>query len=305
MLHKLATTETGANATTELVIRGQKVSQAKVERFLKRTVRDRSALGKADRFVVAKGRCRTARPLSPIPTLPTRISLPDHLRLPEELIQISNQYIAGGCEGIWAPGRSTGIFASEAIIDWNCKIYAAIVFIQKGQWKEAFAMLNTCFDRFKVLLADPMPGFFTQLYIVTIWLPPEIGERLLGYAAQMSTILLPANHPLSIAFNKLHEAGFHNLIEHAWVIIRSHLHMGGQRFLGHKMDMFEFNPTIESHITATGSDMVHTTDPSIATHMKRAGWTEVFLRSELCITWVLFHSKNYDQVSVQSKALRK
>jgi hypothetical protein len=294
MLHKLATTD---NPKKDLVIQGQKVPQAKVERFLKRTLNDRAALSRVKKLAALERKSRLVARADPIPTLPTSIDLPDHLRLPEAVIHISHQFIAGGCEGIWAQNKTTRCVASPATIDWNCKTFAAVALTQRGEWEQAFDVLNNCFDQFKILLAAPTPGLFSDLYILLIGLPRDIATKLLEYAAQFSRIVLPGNHPLSLALTKLNQAGIDKVHEHAWVILSSHLRIGEEWFRDGEMEIFDPSETVASYMTNIGSDSVGATEAYLKHHIRRVDCAEVILRSELWITRLLYQSKNYNQVS--------
>jgi hypothetical protein len=295
ILHTLATTGKD-EYPTDLVIRGQKVALAKVKHYLKRTPRDRAILDSRRMHASQKQRPRAVEPLL------HRMDPPDDLRLPESIIQISARFIAGGVEGIWAQNVATPKFsASTSIIDWLDKMYGVMSYLRQKHNIQAFADLNTCFDRFKLLLVEPTPTLFVQLYYIIIWLPSDIGQRLLEYAAQMSTIVLPVNHPLRLVWTILHRAGIKRVVEHAWMILNSHLLVLAEWFQDYTMELID----VYHHTDDRGPGTVESTEPWQMRKVRPLPWAEYLPRCQLCLTWVLYRSKNYDQVSVKSNSFQR
>lgn len=297
ILHELATTEPSADHA-DLVIRGQRVAVKKVEQYFRR--RQYSGLDRTNKLATHKRLEHMVH--HPPLTLLTRIDPSEDLRLPEAIIKISHQYIAGGCEGIWALDVTTATFAaSEETIDWVDKMNAVTNYLREGRHKKAFASMDICFDRFKLLLMSPTPSLFLQIYTILVWLPFDIGSRFLRYAAEMAKIMLPANHPLSLAWTELNRAGIEKVLEHAWLILGSHLQILGEWFQDADMEMIDLNHTVYN--TLSPSD-VEATDLWQRTIVKSVGWVEILQRCRLCLMWVLYRSKNYGQVSNKPETSR-
>jgi hypothetical protein len=295
IIQEMATMERNEDRT-DLVIRGQRVALKKVEYYLKR--RDHFTLDRKRKLAAQEQKSQMIDPHSLAPI--RRIDPSDDLRLPEVIIKISHQYVAGGYEGIWARNATTAKFSASAeVIDWLDKLNAVTNGLNEGRHEKAFAILHTCFDRFKLLLIDPTPSLFLQLYTALVWLPFDVGLRLLRYAAEMAKIMLPANHPLTLAWTELNRAGIKKVMEHAWLILGSHLQILGEWFHDSDMEMIDLNHTVYNTLSPSA---VEATELWQRTIVKQVGWVEILQRCRLCLMWVLYRSKNYDQVSDIPKA---
>jgi hypothetical protein len=310
ILNKLTTARVGnIQPSEELVIRGQRVSIAKAEHYLRRTVKDRSTLDRIKRLAAENRRLRTVvafqRWASSHATLQPSINAPDDLQLPETIIQISRQYIAGGCEGIWArAGSAPKFFFSETSLEWITNLYSALSFFHQGYSKEAFAFLHDCFDRLKELLAEPTPGLFAQFYGILIWFPSDIGKQLLTYAAQMAAVTLPANHPLNLALNRLSRVGIDKVREYAEAIISSHMQIMGQWFQDCDLNMLDFNHSFYNHMLMLGLSSVEATEAwqlRVTESAQLTGCLQLVLRAKLSLAWTQFWAGKKEQVSAEVK----
>lgn len=280
--HVLATRETSDNAS-EVVIRGQKIPLTRAKLYMHRKKGPATTVNNRNKAVQRRQRRRTVEPLPP------RMEPPDDLRLTETIIQISSQFIAGGTSTIWFPDATNFKYSSSvSVIDWMDDMHSVMHFFGQTRYKEAFSLLSTCFDRFKLLLVEPSPSLFNQLYYIIIWLPSDIGQRLLAYVAQMTTIALPARHPLRLAWTRLHQAGLQKTVDIAWLVLSSHMSSFGAWFQDCMVEVVDiYNPTD-----------VESTVPWQTRKTKRLQAADYLPRCQLLLTWVLYRSKNYGQVSL-------
>lgn len=271
IINGLATMEKGQN-TKQLLIRGKEINQAKAKRYLDQKKKHRTTLDKQGRRVTV--------------SLQHRIDPPDDLQLPEAILRFSSHCIAGGIEGLWI--RSPKSSPSVLVIDWLDNMFSVMNLLRQARYEQAFSILSTCFDRFKSLLIDPSPLLFVQIYFLILWLPPDIGQRLLGYAAQMSTIVLPANHPLILGWTKLHLAGIQRVVEISWLVLRS---------IAANVRDWAQDCTIEVVGLGNPTDVESTVAPWQTGNMRRLQEAQYVPRCQLLLTWVRYRSNSYSQVS--------
>jgi hypothetical protein len=316
MVQELVNAKTPAETDEEptaLVIRGHEFNPAKVERYLKRNRDFRSAVGRLKTLAPKAQRLRSNQGLRTIEQLQHRLSSsnalspriesPDDVRLPEAVIHISSQFVAGSCESIWAGGgAASNFFYSAAIIDWFDNIVSATTLTQRGFYKQAFDLVNICLDQFKYLLINPTPTLFIGVYVAVLWLPPDIAQRFLSYAAQLSTIVLPENHPLRLIWAKLSRAGVKQVSRHSWLILRSHLQILEERFPDSEKVTLELNNLVCNHLNALHlglPDAIETWQREIIRRSELSGCTESVLQSKLSLAWAFCLSGNHDEVCIK------
>lgn len=150
------------------------------------------------------------------------LSTPDVFRMPEEVIQLSQQLGSGLIDkGLWISNDNLDNPESNR---WWGRTILVSQFFEMGNYKQAFDTLNMSFDTFTVLLNDPDPGLLQGAYLVVLQLEPEIGQRFLSFAAEMAAIKLPPKHPLRILLRKLRDAGIMQLRQYAHRILETYLY---------------------------------------------------------------------------------
>lgn len=307
--------ETGEGSTA-LVVRGRKFTPAKVKRYLQRSKDFRSTVGRIESSAGRLQRLHTNQRLRNLEQFRYRLSSgnamlpridpPDDVRLPEAVIHVSYQFIAGSCESIWLESSATSdLFYSAAIIDWSDNITLSTHLIQQGCYKQAFDVVNVCLDQFKNLLINPTPTLFMGIYVAIIWLPPEISQRLLSYAAHLSAIVLPENHPLRLILTGLSRAGVEQVTKHSWLIMRSHLRILEELFPESEKIMLELNNLLSNYLNALNvgpPNAVEIWQREIIQRSELSGFTESVLQSKLSLAWTFCLSGNHDQVCIRSEA---
>jgi tetratricopeptide (TPR) repeat protein len=219
------------SSTSAVVIRGRKVALQKVDRYLKRNptvglAHQHTAPGNEQRIISA----------------PRLLPLPDDLRWPDEVLRLLGQFVAGSCEGSWCPdGKIPVFFASPEALNWLNDANSAIELIQTNQFKQAFAALNVAFDQLTGLLRDPDPTLLVYVYSLLLELPENISQRMIAYLAEMATILLPANHPMTYIWSRFSLVSRQYLSKHAWTILGSYFELLGQSFSHPVLSFLKFS----------------------------------------------------------------
>ncbi|KAH6645464.1 hypothetical protein BKA67DRAFT_113182 [Truncatella angustata] len=150
-----------------------------------------------------------------------RLSTPEVLRLPEEVIQLSFRLGTGLIDlGLW--NSRTEMENPESNKWWGRMILSSQFFDLK-KYKQAFETLNTEFDRFASLLEHPDPGLLQGAYLAVLQLDPQVARRFLEFAAEMAAIKLPALHPLRILLSRLNQTDMQELRHYAHQILESYL----------------------------------------------------------------------------------
>ncbi|KAK9423180.1 hypothetical protein SUNI508_04474 [Seiridium unicorne] len=150
-----------------------------------------------------------------------RLLTPDSIRLPEEVMQLSNQLASGLVDlGAWT-GKVD--LSNPESNKWWGKMITATQFLDMGKYKQAFKALNTSFDEFTSLLHNPDPGLLQGAYLIALQLDTQLGQRFLSFASEMADIKLPAQHPLRTILLKLKDADTQQLRHYAHNILESYL----------------------------------------------------------------------------------
>lgn len=154
-------------------------------------------------------------------TLQHRITAPERLRLPEEVMVLSQQLGCGLTDlGLWAGKSDIGKMESNK---WWGRTILATQFFDLKKYKQAFDTLNSSFDQFTTLLQNPDPGLLQGAYLVILQLEPFLGQRFLDFTVEMAAIKLPPKHPLRILLSRLRDAGVMQLRNYAQPILESYL----------------------------------------------------------------------------------
>jgi tetratricopeptide (TPR) repeat protein len=114
-------------------------------------------------------------------------------------------------------------FATEKLIGWEHQVGAGYDLARTGNYKHAFKILDNAFAMLGQFLQKPEPALF--IYVTTNALidNPDIGQRLLSYAAEMSKVKLSARHPLTLVWDMLSKAGLQQLKVSGWAMLLSYL----------------------------------------------------------------------------------
>ncbi|KAI0126334.1 Clr5 domain-containing protein [Xylariales sp. AK1849] len=215
----------GMGKVSTVVIQGRKVKSRTVNLYLQRA-RKHVSMSQArlhhniqqTRPVVTENPPRT-------PLLhPRWLMSPDETKIPEELIQISHQLVEGCCDGgTWLAYRESGVVMySSRSARWSAAIDCACTLIDRGRYRQAFRVLDGCFEKFEDLLLNPEPALLILLYLTLLRLPTEIAQRLLSYALEVSTITLPEQLPLRLIWPRLCRAQRSHGRNYAWRILSSY-----------------------------------------------------------------------------------
>ncbi|ETS82137.1 hypothetical protein PFICI_07139 [Pestalotiopsis fici W106-1] len=189
-------------ATGPLVIRGRSMGSKKWQKRLNRvTAPDEltgAAMGRHNGIVVA------------LP-LPGHLAAPDTLRLTEAgLIAIRDFATLQFNTQAWDLSGLPYDFDSDKTDNWSTGIMLAAQNLVKDRTSaNNFAILNKCFDQYAAVVeqASPMLIPSTLNNVIRLLPVPEIAQSLLSYAANLISIRLGEDHPLSRLLSQLHILG--------------------------------------------------------------------------------------------------
>jgi hypothetical protein len=250
ILHEAEKGSTAKN--TMLMIRGKLVDSQKVARYMrqkmKNTTTSTSLLNPASLafFDVSQAtyglnnwqKCRELRNLGI--TKPTWLASPDALRIPEEVIKISHQFIDGSI-GISATEHrvpKSVTFPFKDTLIWQAGVYYAISLIRQQQFKHGFMLLHkSCGDLEGLILSSDL-SLFLCIYTSILMLPSGVGQELLSYVAHMSRVILPACHPTRLIWARLRHIGLNQAWYYASPILSSYLSTLERRFSAFDQTIF-------------------------------------------------------------------
>jgi hypothetical protein len=230
--------------STALAVRGRRIPLPKAGRYLKR----HGAVHHISQNITPPPQTGKTPGPDPVPT-PRLLNLPTDLRFPDEISHLLFQFVAGSCEGgKWCPDSATTsvFFASGKTSAWVCETVSGSALIQEGHYKRAFKILDDSFDQLKALLREPDPALFIYLYFATLQLPENISQRMRAYAAEMSAITLPANHPMNLVWSRLSRMGNRQMQNHAWNILQPYFQVLVDRFRYCEYGILMFSSTFTS-----------------------------------------------------------
>lgn len=216
LLHQISKENSGDPGA--LVARGRRVRPEKVKQYMKRSATVALLI---DHNCASHGQAH-APASSPTPRL---MSLSNDMKLPYEVVQLSRQFIAG-CRDAADPV----FYPSRDISTWLDETWAAGSLFERRHFKQAFYFLDIAFDRLKELMRNPEPMLFIFAYYILIRLPEEISQRLCTYVAEMTTILLSANHPMTLIWSRLSQTNHRQRLDHGWTILHSYFQSVKQQF---------------------------------------------------------------------------
>lgn len=179
-------------------------------------------------------------PAASAPPAPKFMSLPTDLRFPYEVVQLSRQFIAGCADGT---NTNPVFYPSAEISVWINDMFAAGTLIKRRQFTQAFKALDVAFDRLKGFIRNPEPTLFIFLYYILFQLPGDIGQRLCIYVAEISAILLPVNHPLTLVCSRLGRTDHRQRLGYGWIILHSYFQNLKQQFCTDEYHILNFSRT--------------------------------------------------------------
>lgn len=211
MLHKKAK-DGGVGRRADLIIRGKLVSTAKVDRYLMRTLGDNCSATQSH-LPDQGGSAESAMMGGPAKL--QWLASPDTLQFPEEMIFFSRQLISGM--------KHWNIDDDKAVYHWVNELSVAKEHIDHGRFSIAFNTLDRCFKDVRPLLLNCSPVLLVHAYIAPLLLPPEIGQRLLSYAAELTSIVLPKNHPMRLIWQMMRRTGTDQIRGYAWNVLYAYV----------------------------------------------------------------------------------
>jgi hypothetical protein len=286
------TKETSKDTSTALVIGGRQLPPGRVKHYLKRTRGVPLVLGgntKAENMSCVK------RPA----LAPRLMTLPDEMRLPDEVIQLSRQFVAGCCEGgIWCPDGIKPVFLPTRKVNlWLNAAMSAGCLIEDGHYSLAFKDLDMLFGELQELLLNPDPVLFVHMFFLMLYLPESIGQRLCAYSAEMSSILLPSSHPINLIWSRLSQASRRQLWDHGWTISRSYFEILRGQFGQNESEMLGFCRLF--YVLASKLDFVdlgrlETRQAELVKVFERLGLTNQVLHTKGALAAALIEDKKYN-----------
>lgn len=186
----------------------------------------RSKTSPASSYVV----CRTPSP-SPPPedplTLSPRLEDPAELKVPLECMQILKSYVAGSVEsGAWMPPRDAKVQAAPDAFTWTHYLATSQGLIAHNRTREGFALLGICFEQYKSHLLHPDPFFWLATYKAALVLAhrdAKLGDAFINYASNLTTVVLPREHPFNRVWSRIMITGLPGLQQHAAALFESYL----------------------------------------------------------------------------------
>ncbi|ORY62585.1 Clr5 domain-containing protein [Pseudomassariella vexata] len=153
--------------------------------------------------------CRAPSPEPPISFL-FSLTTPDVVRVPEECMYLSQQYIYGAFStGLWMPAipePECGVREAKILAWYNIIIGGSELFKQ-GKTKHAFKMFQDGFALYWSLLKMSDPRLLAYMYMAAIYLSdivPELTRSMFKYAAGLCRVVYQSSqHPLYLYMDML------------------------------------------------------------------------------------------------------
>lgn len=192
-------------------------------------------------------------------------------------------------------------FASEKTNGWLNETTCGALLIEEGRYARAFESLNDSFDQLEALLRDPEPSLFIYFYFATLQLPEKISQRMRAYAAEMSAITLPTNHPMRIIWLRLSQMKNRQLLNHAWTILHPYYHVLKERFRYCEYGALKFSAVfyrIMAELKCLTPWTVKSKLMGIVKDLELlGGYLEQVLHTKLAIARVQLHAEEFDEAA--------
>jgi hypothetical protein len=269
---------------TALVVRGRRVPSERAKQYLKRN----APIALLVDYKSTSYRKAPAPPTPPAPRIPKLMSLPNDLRLPYEVVQLSRQYVAGCGDGTYPVFYPT----MDAAI-WLNDIWAAGSLVKRRRFKQAFKILDIAFVRLKELIRNPEPSLFILVYYILFQLPGDIAQRLCTYAAEMSSILLPAKHPMTLIWSRISRTDGRQRLDYAWTILNSYFQSLKQEFQFDEYRVLNFSRVfyiLGFKLGLVDLDTVQAKVQDVITGLERLGERQDVLKTRISLGDVLLQS---------------
>lgn len=118
---------------------------------------------------------------------------------------------------------TTLTFATREHLKWEHQLTSGRYLARSGYHKHAFRIFQNTFAFLEQLIQNYEPVLFIHIMCNTLNSNPDISQRLLHHAAEMSKAKLSAHHPFTLIMNKLSRAGLERIQEFAWKILISYV----------------------------------------------------------------------------------
>ncbi|KAI1106617.1 hypothetical protein F4804DRAFT_5811 [Jackrogersella minutella] len=171
--------------------------------------------------------CRTPSPEPEPELVPRRLDAPDSLRLPEECIQIIQNYVGGAFDmSLWqTTGDKDLVFPSRGKT-WLDPVSSARQLFVNGFTEQGFRMLRITFDDYGAVIARQDPSLLVETLLALgalLQSGPGLAESFINYSCGMTRIVFGPRHPLHLLFVRLKSADPCSLSRSVGLILESFL----------------------------------------------------------------------------------
>lgn len=151
--------------SSTVLIRGRAIDVRKLENHKKRPPKTRAVVG-LGAASSGKGVARPRLPARPgyvVTPAPGRFKSPDIFNLPEEIILLTGQLVAGSRDGrLWATDQDDQlIFSSDTLVNWEHQFGMGGSLMFTGRYKHAFKVFDSAFA-----MLGPL-----RVYTLLGWMP--------------------------------------------------------------------------------------------------------------------------------------
>ncbi|ORY63367.1 Clr5 domain-containing protein [Pseudomassariella vexata] len=180
--------------------------------------------------VQAHSRCQPARdgriisashdkePPGRLVPYPSHLATPDCLRIPEECIRFSRDYIDSR---VWQYSIDKNAFLRE----WYGTFARGESLLAAGMVQDAFSHFQRGFSQTADGVAGQDPSFFVWMYSAAMTLfesAPEVAKSLITYTAHMCRVTHGPHHPLSLLLSRMNRMDIHELVKGARQVLESY-----------------------------------------------------------------------------------
>ncbi|KAI0521125.1 hypothetical protein F5B22DRAFT_39414 [Xylaria bambusicola] len=160
-----------------------------------------------------------------IASVPQRLTDPIDTMAFRESMQILGNYVADFLEA--RNQRVTSDAVLSSIFTWDHYLTISQAFIGRNRVREGFTILELCFSKYKTYLQQPDWFFWPVTYKVIAqlaYIHDDLANMFLVYASELTSILLPPQHPFNQLWSRIKIIGLSGLCQHGEVLLESYLH---------------------------------------------------------------------------------
>ncbi|KAL7628663.1 hypothetical protein AAE478_000178 [Parahypoxylon ruwenzoriense] len=217
-------------------VHGRKIDTDRLDTYLRRVSAARRVeleaillgsvkLGRGQRRNLEDIICRTPSP-EPGP-VPRYLDAPDGLRLPEECIQIVQNYVDGAFgAALWQTTSEKELVFPRKGKTWLDPVSSARQLFMNGFTEQGFHMLRITFDDYRDVMVRQDPSLLVETCLALgalLQSGPGLAESLINYACGMSLIVFGRQHPLHLLFLRLKDASPSEITQFAGMILQAYL----------------------------------------------------------------------------------